>query len=198
MSVPATLPSGTPIVEDRRWRRLSGAGVCTRQPRRQAEKENAAPEPREGAAFEDWRLTEPTARSSGLLLVLRCAVLDNPWAIVLRLPGGRCLLDDGDLHEFTPFLVEWPIRVYETDAAVRCARLTTADLERTLVTRRVVHVTKLGVRRHGAAAAAHGNERAIAALFLERAQTLEALGRGVPPGFVAAVDVPGRLRACRR
>src|SRR5687767_7744476 len=53
------------------------------------------------------------------------------------------------------------------------------------------------MRGHGTAAAAHGNEGAVPALCLERAQTLESLGGRMPPGLLAATDVTGRpvLRA---
>jgi len=40
-----------------------------------------------------------------VLLVDRSVVVDNPRAKVLRLSRRRSLLDDGDLHDFTPLLL---------------------------------------------------------------------------------------------
>src|SRR5688500_14846917 len=68
-------------------------------------------------------------RGPGLLVLLvgRRVVFDDPRAEVLGLPGARCLLDDGDLHESTPFLVNGRLVSYIVAAAVRWARPTIAD-----------------------------------------------------------------------
>ena len=46
-----------------------------------------------------------------------------------------------------------------------------------------------GMRRHRAAAAADGNERAIAAFFLVGGEALEAAGGLYPPRLLAPIDV---------
>src|SRR5687767_15804863 len=61
------------------------------------------------------------------------------------------------------------------------------------VTRRRIHVTEFGVRRHGAAAGAHGNEMAVAAVLVRR-QRVEARGGGNTPALLPSVDVADRLR----
>src|SRR5262249_22803915 len=61
-------------------------------------------------------------------------------------------------------------------------------LKARLVTRRHVHVTKLGVRRHETAPSTHGYERAVSAL-LPRVQPIEPLSGAFAPRFAAVVDV---------
>ena len=61
-----------------------------------------------------------------LLLALGDFVAD-PRAEILWLTIRRRLLDDRDLHEFTPIgLIDWGLHILAS-AAVRCAKLTNAD-----------------------------------------------------------------------
>src|SRR5919201_400560 len=69
--------------------------------------------------------------------------------------------------------------------------------EARLVTRRRVHVPKLGVRCNGTSAGAHRNERTISAL-LPGGERLEFIGRSLPPAILTAVDVAGRQRRLAR
>ena len=63
---------------------------------------------------------------AGLLLSLADFVL-NPRADILWFAIRRRLLNDRDLHEFTPIgLIDWELHILAS-AAVRCAKLTNAD-----------------------------------------------------------------------
>src|SRR5262249_33506326 len=126
-----------------------------------------------------------------LLLRLGDFVL-NPRAEILWLAIRRRLLDDRDLHEFTPIgLIDWGTSRPDTSGRpLRQAH--ERRLKCSAVTRRRIHVPNLCVRGDRTPATAHGHERTVATLLFVRTEMLEPLRRRLPPALDAAVDMANR------